>query len=84
VALQSETDFALGKAGLDYVVKAKAEGRIDEGYVLLLRKHGNQIEYVDSAPVEVAAKVVSEMSPRSGKWGEFWWLPPGIDEEVPF
>jgi hypothetical protein len=27
VAFQSETDFALGKAGLDYVTCAKAEGR---------------------------------------------------------
>jgi hypothetical protein len=84
VVFQSESDFALGKAGLDYVTQAKAEGRLDEAYVVLLRKLGNRYEYVNCAPVEAVAKVVNEFPARAGSWGEFWWLPAGIEVTVPF
>jgi hypothetical protein len=84
VVFQSDSDFALGKAGLDYVTRAKAEGRLDDAYVLLLRKHGNRYEYINSNPVEAVTKVVSEMPARAGQWGDFWWLPAGFEMAVPF
>jgi hypothetical protein len=36
------TDYALSVAGLDYVVKAEAEGRIKEGFVALAKMNGNR------------------------------------------
>ena len=84
VVFQSDNDFALGKAGLDYLTRAKAEGRLDEGQVSLLRKHGGRYEYVNAAPVEAVTKVVAEMPARGGQWGEFWWLPAEIEMTVPF
>src|SRR5262249_4142970 len=80
VAFQSETDFALGKAGLDHVTASKAEGRLDEAWVLVLRrKQGMEpYQYVNSATVEAVAKVVSDIPARTGQWGEFWWLPTTI------
>jgi hypothetical protein len=84
VAFQSDSDFALGKAGLDYVTQAKAEGRLDEAWVLLLRKQGNGYLYVNSATAEAVVKVVTELPTRAGSWGEFWWLPAGFEMAVPF
>ncbi len=48
---------------------AKAEGRLDEGWVLLLRKLGSRYEFVNAAPVEAVAKVISELPPRTGSSG---------------
>jgi hypothetical protein len=84
VVFQSDADFALGKAGLDYVTAAKAEGRLDEGWVLLLRRKGNAFEFVNAAPLEVVAGVVANTPSRMGQWGEFWWLPAEIEVTVPF
>jgi hypothetical protein len=84
VVFQSDTDFALGKAGLDYMTLAKAEGRLDEAWVLFLRKVGNRFEFVNVAPAETIAKIVNGLVTRSGQWGEFWWLPPELEVVAPF
>jgi len=81
---QSDTDFALGKAALEYLIAAKTEDRLDEAWVLFLRKVGNRFEFVNAAPVETIAKTVNDLVTRSGQWGEFWWLPPEFEVVVPF
>ena len=87
VVFQSQTDFALGKAGLDHIIKAKATGHLDEAYVLLLRASVNgRPQFINAAPVEeIAARLHKEM-PREGQWGPFWWLPAGLTDpdEMPW
>jgi|SRR6266540_398487 hypothetical protein len=75
IVFQSETDFALGKASLDYVTKPKAEGRLKEAFVLLLRGGINgQNEFVNAATIEEVKALLRNITPREGKWGLFWWL----------
>ena len=87
IVFQSESDFALGKSGFDHILKAKAEGRIDEGHVLLLRANGSaRPQFINSAPVEKIAAMLRNEVPREGKWGPFWWLQAGLTEaeEMPW
>jgi hypothetical protein len=75
IVYQSETDFALGKASLDYVAKPKAEGRLKEAFVLLLRRGINgQNEFVNAATIEEVKALLRNIPPREGNWGPFWWL----------
>jgi hypothetical protein len=75
IVFQSETDFALGKASLDYVAKPKAEGRLKEAFVLLLRGGINgQSEFVNAATIEEVKALLHGITPRKGNWGPFWWL----------
>lgn len=71
---QSQEDFAIGKAGLDYILNAQRDGRIQEGYVLLLGKSGPPYVYVNSAPAAEVAEALAEEPLRDGKWGAFRWV----------
>jgi hypothetical protein len=84
VVSQSDTDFALGQAALSYVTQAKAEGRLDEGIVVLVHKLGNRYEYVNAATAEEVTQIVSELPLRNGSWGPYWWLPATIKVVPPF
>jgi hypothetical protein len=75
IVFQSETDFALGKASLDYIAKPKAEGRLKEAFVLLLRRGVNgHLEFINSATIEEVEALLHNNPPREGTWGPFWWL----------
>jgi hypothetical protein len=75
IVFQSETDFAFGKASLDYITKAKAEGRLDEAFMLLLRRGVNgHLEFVNAATLEEIEALLRNIPPRKGNWGPFWWL----------
>jgi hypothetical protein len=77
---QSDTDFALGKIGFDGIVRAKAAGNIDEGYVLLLRANGSgHPTVVKALSVEEVAALLRNEAPREGKWGWFWWIPAELE-----
>jgi hypothetical protein len=53
VVFQSDTDFALGKAGLEYLAKAKAKKRLEKAYVILVRRSVNgHLEFVNAATIE--------------------------------
>jgi hypothetical protein len=78
VVFQADTDFAVNKGGLHYVYDAEQERRIETGYLLLLRRRDGKIEYVNSAPIEDAMKIVREVPPSSGEWGDYWWIPADI------
>jgi hypothetical protein len=68
-------DFALGVAGLDYVVKAEAEGSIKEGFVVLAKQNGgNVLEYVGSAQASEVAERLRNVTPWEGKWGKYHWI----------
>jgi hypothetical protein len=77
VVFQSDTDFALGKAGLEYVTKAKAEKRLKEAFVLLVRRGvgvNGHLEFVNAATIEEAEASLHNNKPREGNWGPFWWI----------
>jgi hypothetical protein len=75
IVYQSETDFALGQASLEYLVKAKAGGRLDEAFVLLLcRGMNGQPEFVNAATIEEVQALLRNIKPTEGNWGPFWWL----------
>jgi hypothetical protein len=75
IVFQSETDFAFGKASLEYITKAKAEERLEKGYVILVRGSMNgRLEFVNAATIEEVEALVRNIPPHDGKWGPFWWL----------
>jgi hypothetical protein len=76
IVFQSETDFALGKASLEYLATAKAEGRLKEAFVLLVRRGMNgQPEYVNDATIEKVEASICNIRPTEGNWGQpYWWL----------
>src|SRR5262245_8460952 len=75
IVYQSQTDFALGKATLDHALKAKANGRLDEAYVLFVRRGvANGLEFVRAVPAEKIEVRVRNLALYSGNWGSYWWL----------
>ncbi len=75
IAYRSDLDCALGKRALDLVRKAKAAGRIDGAFIVVLGAAG---EFIRALPLEleqVEAIVESGMMLREGKFGPFWWIP---------
>jgi hypothetical protein len=68
-------DFALGVAGLTYIVKAEAEGRIKEGFVVLAKQNGgNVLEYIGAELASEVAERLRNVTPREGKWGPYHWI----------
>jgi hypothetical protein len=87
VVAQSETDFALSKSALDRVLSALREGRIVQGFLILVRRveKSHPPQFVNAMPVEEVAAIVSNMAERNGNYGPYWWLtenikPPGSNE----
>jgi hypothetical protein len=75
IVFQSETDFALGKASLEYLAKAKAEKGLKEAFILLLRRGVNgHLEFINAATTEEVEALLRNNKPTEGIWGQFWWL----------
>jgi|SRR5215831_4877951 len=79
-------DFALGRNGLDYLTKAQNEGRIDKGFVLLMRPNSSKGELLGTLTLDEVNVAVASLPSRSGQWGEYWWLPATLvtPSSVPF
>jgi hypothetical protein len=67
-------DYPLGVAGRDYVVKAEAEGRIKEGFVVLAKQNDGRLEYIASARASEVAERLRNVTPWEGKWGPYHWI----------
>ena len=67
-----EEQAPLGEAGLDYLTKEKQAGRIESGFVLILRKHERKLEFVNAIPFEEMKNRLRGHEPH-GDWSE---LPP--------
>jgi hypothetical protein len=74
IAFQSQTDFALGKFGFDYIVAAKKTGQLDAAYVLLLRNENGRPQFVNAATVEEMEIMLRDEVLHEGTYGQFWWL----------
>ncbi len=79
-------DFAVGRAGLDYLTKAQSEGRIDKAFVLLMRPNSDKGELLGTLTLEEVTVAVASLTSLSGQWGEYWWLPGSMvtPSSVPF
>jgi hypothetical protein len=86
-------DFALGVAGLDYILKAEDEGRIATAYVVLAREVANGRAFVACEKAREVQDRLRGISPRrDGRFGPYYWvtaeLKPaetmGVDRDAPF
>jgi hypothetical protein len=78
VVFQSENDFALGKASLERLAGAKAEGRVVEAHVVFLRRRkgmNGTPGFVFAATIEEMTAQVEDLALNDGNWGPFWWIP---------
>jgi hypothetical protein len=68
-------DFALNTAGLNYVIKAEADGRLKEAYVVLAVQNGDdQPQVVASERATVVAERLGNIPPLKGRFGQYWWI----------
>ena len=69
-------DFALGVAGLRYILEAEQKGRISEGHVVLA--HGlngnNRPTFIASERAQVVDERLRDHAPWEGKLGPYWWI----------
>jgi hypothetical protein len=84
VARASSSDHSLSVAGLDYVLKAKDEGRITEAFVVLARGQNGTSEFVAAERAEKVKAALADVPPCEGQWGPFWWVPPELVAGAPF
>ena|SRR5215218_3246822 len=86
-------DFALGVAGLEYIIQAEDEARIDTGYVVLAREGADGRPLVGYEKARVVQDRLTGISPCSdGRFGPCFWLTSelkpaatmGVDRDAPF
>jgi hypothetical protein len=79
------SDFAIGRNGLDYLANAKKEGRIEDGFVVLVNGSDTNLEFVNAATVEEVETILQDRPAYRGKWGSFSWVSDfKSDDSVPF
>jgi hypothetical protein len=76
VARASSSDHSLSVAGLDYIVKAKQDGRITKGFVVLARGENGTSEFVAAERGEKVKANLAGVPPLHGQWGAYCWLSP--------
>ena len=90
---QKGDDFPLSQASVNYLNKGKIEGRVEEDFILFLRRGTNgNLEFVNVMTLEEVQALVRDLplyEPNDASRGSsYWWLPgtPTTvdDEEVPF
>jgi hypothetical protein len=67
-------EFAVSKAGLDYLWKAVSEGRTPEGKVVLAYRDGGGYVVVREMNVDDVLESLKVVPPRVREWGEYWWF----------
>jgi len=63
-------EYAVSATGIDYLFRAQEEGRIKSGYLVLMR--GNII--VATKDIAAVAAMVSNVFPREGQLGPYYWF----------
>jgi hypothetical protein len=67
-------EFAVSKAGLDYLWKAVSEERIPDGIVVLAYRDGGGYVVVNQMDIDDVMESLKVVPPRVGEWGEYWWF----------
>ena len=82
--------YALNKSEFDRLVSAKRDGRLDDAFVVAAKTAGSKVpSFCDQIDAEeLVGKLAGEL-PRSGRYGDFFILPPGLGfparpEDEPF
>ena len=78
-------EYAVSAGGIAYLSKAYEEDRINGGYLVLL----NNNKIMTTKEIADVAAMVSNVSPRDGQFGPYFWfnedctlnLPPGMQQE---
>jgi len=73
-------NYALNKADLDRLLAGKAAGKVDRAFVVAARKgsNGGAYEYGGQFDAEEVHAKLKDERPESGKYGDFYVLPPGF------
>jgi hypothetical protein len=74
-------DFALGKSGLDRILQAEKDGRIDCGYVVLAEQKNGERTVVAFETAQKVQAIVSKFVAHNGNFGKYWWLTPEAFQE---
>jgi hypothetical protein len=86
-------EYAVSKAGLDYLFAAHQVQRITSGHVVLACWRNGKLAVVATKPVSDVVAALAEVPPRDGPFGPYWWVcadftPDGgqvlTADEVPF
>jgi len=70
-------EYALSKAGLDYLMAALQEQRISAGEVALVCWHNGKLSVVATKSVTTVAAALTNIpprDPRDGRLGPYWWV----------
>jgi hypothetical protein len=67
-------EFAVSKAGLDYLWAAVRDGRIPRGVVVLAVRDEGRNVVVKEMDVEAVVDGVKDIPAREGDWGPYWWF----------
>jgi hypothetical protein len=88
---QNGDDFPLSQASVNYLTKGKIEGRVEQDFILFVRRGTNgDLEFVNVMTLEEVQAAVRHLAlydPKDASRGSsYWWLPgtTTVDEEVPF
>jgi hypothetical protein len=67
-------NFALGVAGLEYLLKAEQESRVTEAHVSLWQRSGKRWEFIAAEKAAVVHERLRNYVPRDGNYGPYWWI----------
>jgi hypothetical protein len=67
-------EFAVAKAGLDYLWSAVSEGRTPEGKVVLAYRDGGGYVVVREMDIADVMESIKDIPARMGEWGDYWWF----------
>jgi hypothetical protein len=81
-------EFIIAKSGLDYLHNAKKEGRITEGYVVLVKWTDRERIVVSVIPVDEEVAALKNTTPNQGRglYGPYYWVEEDgtSGDDVPF
>jgi hypothetical protein len=66
-------EYAVSKAGIDYMLAADRAQKVT-GYVVLLRWQEGKLTVVASKPIAAVAAALADIPPRDGPFGPYWWV----------
>jgi hypothetical protein len=67
-------EFAVSKAGLDYVWSAVSEGRSPDGIIVLAYRDGGGYVEVKQMDITDVMESIKGIPARLGEWGDYWWF----------
>lgn len=76
--------YALNCGELDRLKAGKKDGKIDEALIVAVEVDGGVRTYRGEMPLDEAILKLNGISPRNGRFGEFYSLPSGFFGDEPF